>query len=429
VGMSFPSSKKNEIMETIFDSTISVWNTTKRDSANRQEMTIAEFMNLGVSYWPTINYLRQLYDYGLNVYATNPQASVEAFGRYNNEKSMLPLATIGGNFANGGKIDDLLEATNLMCTDIDTTKPHKAAQLMEQGKPVPNSQVTDWQRVKRQLSHLPWVCYCSLSIGGHGVFAIVRIDDYRHHTERWEAMKELLSATYGLTIDEATKDVTRARFVSYDDAPYINADALVFDKSLPKKSQSPSRSTGYKTNIPADTDASIMECVRQIQQRGIDITANYDDWIHIGAALYNHMGDRAEDIFVEISRYWPNSSEAESRKKFNKCKSLPKIGIGQFFAVCASYGIKYVDGMHHTSHKPFAAPSQPFQKSVIAEATPVGITPVTQAAKVQAKKCKIISLYIPSYSYMQDMSEEEWNEKLSPDAVARWQAANPVCPF
>jgi len=390
-------------------------------------MTIAAFMNLGVGYWTTINHLRQLYDYGSMIYATNPEASDEAFKRYSNEKSMLPLATIGGNFGNGGKIEDLLEATNLMCLDVDTTKPRKAAQLMEQGKPVPNSHVTDWQRVKRQLSRLPWVCYCSLSIGGHGLFAIVRIDDYRHHTERWEAMKQLLMDTYGLVIDEATKDLTRPRFVSYDDCPYINPDAEIFDKSVPKKSQSPSRSD-YKTNIPSDTDASIMECVRQIQQRGIDITPNYEDWIHIGAALYNYMGDRAEDIFVEISRYWPNSSEAESRRKFSKCKSLPKIGIGQFFAICASYGIKYVDGIRSTSHKSFAAPSQRSQPMIV-EATPVGQTAIPQTTKVLAKKCKVISLYIPSYSYLPDISEDGWNEYISPDAVARWQAANPVCPF
>ena len=60
---------------------------------------------------------------------------------------------------------------------------------------------------------------------------------------------------------------------------------------------------------------------------------------------------------------------------------------------------------------------------------PKKITPVVQTPVVQAKKCKIISLYIPSYSYLQDMSEEEWNKYISSDAVARWQAANPVCPF
>ena len=330
----------------IFSQTISVWAGVNRSAENRYEMNIADFLNLGVSYLPTIKWLRQWYDYGLAIYSTNPQESMRAFDVYKQTKEQMPLATIGGNYANTGLSKNLIATTKLMCLDIDTTKPHKAAKLAAQGKVIPNAHVKDWQRVKRQLSHLPWVAYCGLSIGGHGLFLIVPIDDHSKYVDRWMAAEYLLRKFYGLTVDPQTKDATRPRFISYDDSPYINENADIFSVSLPKQQQRPPMRHVAPATQTSDAE-TIARFVDYIEAHRIDITTNYGGqkgksgkgWADLPPALFQVFGDAGEDFFHRLSQFHPEYNVTAATKKWHENKRRSQIGIGTFFMLCKDYGI------------------------------------------------------------------------------------------
>ena len=89
-----------------------------------------------------------------------------------------------------------------------------------------------------------------------------------------------------------------------------------------------------------DNDMERVErCCREIEERGIDITANYDDWFRIGAALAS-LGERGRSLFHLVSAQNGKYKAAETDKKFNNClQTVSNISIGTFFHYCSRYGI------------------------------------------------------------------------------------------
>jgi predicted P-loop ATPase len=72
-----------------------------------------------------------------------------------------------------------------------------------------------------------FVEYAFRSVGGAGLAVVVKIDP-RKHLESWKALTAYFKEKYGLIVDKATKDISRARFVSYDPELWHNARSKVF---------------------------------------------------------------------------------------------------------------------------------------------------------------------------------------------------------
>lgn len=87
--------------------------------------------------------------------------------------------------------------------------------------------VEDAEEVKKLVGADPFTEYCFTSVGGEGVAVIVQIDPSRH-LESWKALSSYYKKRFGLPIDKATKDLSRARFVSYDPKLIYNKNAKVF---------------------------------------------------------------------------------------------------------------------------------------------------------------------------------------------------------
>lgn len=69
--------------------------------------------------------------------------------------------------------------------------------------------------------------YVFASLGGSGLAVVVKIDPEKH-LESWKALTAYFKKRYGLVVDKATKDLSRARFVSYDPDLWHNPKAKVF---------------------------------------------------------------------------------------------------------------------------------------------------------------------------------------------------------
>ena len=95
------------------------------------------------------------------------------------------------------------------------------------------------EKAKEDVKQLPFILYCAKSVGGKGLFCLIRVDgskdDYLKH---WYALKDEFQ-TIGYKVDESCKDVSRLRFISHDENPYINYKATIYTRKKEIQSTPP----------------------------------------------------------------------------------------------------------------------------------------------------------------------------------------------
>ena len=132
-------------------------------------------------------------------------------------KRALPLVTISGLFKERNN-NSLITHSGLIAIDIDGLK---------------------------NLNHIRELICCDnnfyatfVSCGGSGLCAIAKIDP-KLHLESFHYLSKYLYEKYNIIeVDESCKDISRARFVSYDPDLYINKDAVKIKvEAYPKKSK------------------------------------------------------------------------------------------------------------------------------------------------------------------------------------------------
>lgn len=236
-------------------------------------------------------------------------------------KKQLPLATISGTFAPTRRADNLVAHSGLLCIDIDKKD---------------NPNVAWFDDLKKEWCNIPQILYAAHSVRGEGWFAIFRIAYPDKHKAHFEALRRDF-ANAGLAIDLSCSDVSRMRFISYDPEPYVNEDATLYNKVWVEPK--PTYRASY-THISDDME-QVERCCREIDNRGIDITATYDDWFHVGAALAS-LGERGRRLFHLVSAQNTKYKPAETDRKFDNClRYVNNISIGTFFHICARYGVNW----------------------------------------------------------------------------------------
>jgi hypothetical protein len=232
-------------------------------------------------------------------------------------KMSLPQATISGIFAPTRKACNLIEHSGLLCVDLDKKD---------------NQEVTWFDSLDKEWHNLPQILYAAHSVGGRGWFAIFRLAHPERHRSQFAALEHDF-AREGLTIDRSCRDLCRLRVITYDASPYINRKAIPYDKvwTEPEPVHVPYRG--------CDDTQRVEACCREIASRGIDITAGYDNWFHIGAALAS-LGESGRGYFHLCSSQNEGYKAAETDRKFNSLlKDVRRISIGTFFHICSQYGI------------------------------------------------------------------------------------------
>ncbi len=291
-------------MTTIFDTKISCYNNVTDNVGT--VLTLRDFLFCD-KYKKQIETLRATIDPALR----------------KDMKKQLPLATISGTFAPTRRADNLVTHSNLLCVDIDKKD---------------NMDVEWFGDLKHEWHNIPQILYAAHSVGGEGWFAIFRIAYPEKHKAHFEALRGDF-AREGLVIDKSCKDVCRMRIISYDPEPYVNEEASLYTKVL----EMPKPAFSTHNNGGGDMER-VERCCREIVSRGIDITANYDDWFRVGAALAS-LGECGRYLFHQVSAMNGQYNAAETDRKFNNClRSVNSISIGTFFHICSMYGISGKEG-------------------------------------------------------------------------------------
>ena len=346
-------------------------------------------------------------------------------------KMSLPAAIISG-VAEAGMTESHIKYRNgVIAIDIDAKE---------------NPALHDWESVKNTLSKSPYVAYAGLSVSGLGVFLLIPIADPQKHKEHFRAIDEdFKSATFafmqqgdteptvlkGIVIDGAPSNISSKRFLSLDEKPYCNTNAEIYCKKSERPLPPPPQyeSQKYKEGCRFDVEAFL-------------------NFHHISFNLRERHGGFQYIVECPWSHLHSSRSEAESTI-FVDANGIP--GYKCQHSHCsdkhwqdyrAFYDVEYRNRINQTRFPMVSDPERirammgwneppkiivPVRQSVIVEASPEGKSAGSQASRSQSHKCRLI--YIPNYSYMMYMTEQEWDQTLSPQAVAAWQAANPVCPF
>ena len=288
-------------MKSLFDTKISYY-ANVRDNVGT-EITLRDFLFCD-KYKEQIEHIRSITDEEL-------QKSL---------KKQLPLATISGTFAPIRQAENLVTHSNLLCIDIDKKD---------------NMDVDWFDDLKHEWHNIPQILYAGHSIRGKGWFAIFRIAYPDKHTAQFDALQRDFASS-GLVIDRACKDVSRMRFISYDPEPYVNEAATLYNKVWVEPKPTP------HVNYSGNEDMEQVEkCCRIITDRGIDITADYNDWFRVGAALAS-LGEPGRSLFHMVSSQNEKYKAAETDKKFdNVLRNVNSIKKGTFFHICSQHGINW----------------------------------------------------------------------------------------
>ena len=85
----------------------------------------------------------------------------------------------------------------------------------------------------------------------------------------------------------------------------------------------------------------IEKVVRQIEARKMDLTVPYDNWLSLGFALVDAIGNEARNYFHRISRFNPEYDVNKCDEQFDKCLSSTSTGITAktFFYLARDQGI------------------------------------------------------------------------------------------
>ena len=63
-------------------------------------------------------------------------------------------------------------------------------------------------------------------------------------------------------------------------------------------------------------EEDVESVVREIERRAIDIAPNYKDWVELGFALVDGLGENGREYYHRISRFYPTYQREETDKQY-----------------------------------------------------------------------------------------------------------------
>lgn len=223
------------------------------------------------------------------------------------KKEKIPCVTLSGLFDYRDR-DGLVRHSGLIQVDID--------------------KVEEYENLFQKIIRDPYVYICFRSPGGNGIKIIVKINpSIETHKDQFRALEIYFKEQFNITIDSQCKDLSRSMLLSYDPDIYCNPHSLVFEEvySLVQYSSSTRKGT-YKVaeGRPkySDDPKNVIESIlTQLENREIDITSSYSNWIKIGYALCTTFGEGGRDYYHRIGKMYPQYTQEETDKKYSQLLS------------------------------------------------------------------------------------------------------------
>ena len=107
------------------------------------------------------------------------------------------------------------------------------------------------------------------------------------------------------------------------------------------QAQPPRRSVSINRDMNATLEEQIAEVTRRIEEAAVDITAGYDNWLTVGFALADALGEGGRDYFHRVSRFYPQYNQQEADKQYTACVKAGRgaVTVKSFFGRAKDCGI------------------------------------------------------------------------------------------
>lgn len=240
------------------------------------KMDINAAINEGKNYINQINEIRKVDK------ATN-------YALYKDLKDKMPAYTPSCT-CNGDtlKKENVVKINNIIAIDIDHDDN-------------PNLSVDNMKEIVTQL---PYVRYCSLSVGGKGIYCLIPfLKEYANKENFKEVFLSLQKdfAEMGIIIDKSCSNYNRARYVSYDTNEYWNDKCVLYEKkeTIPTKkrpqislitNKSKSMKMGEVKKITQRDKNKLRMVFNDIVANNIIVTHCHTDTLTLCNIFYNAFG-------------------------------------------------------------------------------------------------------------------------------------------
>jgi predicted P-loop ATPase len=204
-------------------------------------------------------------------------------------KAKVPYVTVSGKFSERN-IKGLVSHSGFICIDIDDVDPNAIKEIICCDKHV-------------------YAAYTSISGGGLAV--LFKIDPAKHQ-EAFDGLQEYLYNNYNIVIDSSCRDVSRARYISYDPEIFINTKSAKFTSYVKKKAPTKIDKVVF---APGDFE----DLINQIVERGLNICESYPEWLRCGFALANKFGESGREYYHAISQFSSKYDKAQADKQYSYC--------------------------------------------------------------------------------------------------------------
>ena len=282
---------------------------TRDSDLMQRDIPLLEFVRLGGRYLDKLKRIRETEDKKERSFL---------------KRKLLPAATISATM--------LTRAGNL---DLDKKINHYNGLVV-----LDFDDVEDIEGAKMKLGLLPYVWYVSLSASGRGLYAIIPTEntDYRLHKVYFEALCDEMERI-GLIADRPCSDVTRLRFVSFDDYPCRSEYCEYF--SLPEEVLREAAAEQMHRAVK-DLRSCEVERARMMADEWVDKQIALDDfrdWYVMASAL-STIGEEGWKILDMISQFGAKYDREKNREIFERLgRTNRSITMGSFYYKCHEYGV------------------------------------------------------------------------------------------
>ena len=196
------------------------------------------------------------------------------------------------------------------------------------------------------------------SPSGNGVkwFIVIDLSKCDHRTWFHAVRIYLLENYPSLTpkmVDSQCQNPSRACFLCYDPDVYFNqsivAPELSFDplawaakseqkKPLPKKDSQPS---ACQPLHPMEELAKAKAVTRELVRRGANIADDYGDYLKLGFALANGLGNEGRELYHQLCSQSSKYNEGDCERKWQQClsKTDGRTTIATFYNMAKQAGV------------------------------------------------------------------------------------------
>lgn len=250
-------------------------------------------------------------------------------------KRTLPNFTLSAVFNGTRNTNNVLSYTNLICIDIDK-----------------QDNTLDMNTIGDILKNIDNIAYYARSCRGNGYFAIIPIEHGERLKDHFKALQEDFKGL-GIILDKSCSDVTRVRYVTFDNNYYINPNPVIYTRMITETTSKSKQNNTSKTSNKPLTDTvidvnsdsiklsegdlkTLQTLVNDCDKYNLNILEDRDNWFQVGTALANILGEQGRDYFHRLSNKSSKYDKEECNDKYDEMitnRGTYNYNIGTIFHI------------------------------------------------------------------------------------------------